>query len=126
VQRPTEFLGLGRLDGTVTQRFAEPNEGLATLMAIAALDVPACKPKVIGKPPERCTWCTSTVAVGFSAAPTTMGFRQAWGREVSSSGLRTSVATARCRGRAVTASIPAPQEQGPGQSAAFSSEVGTG
>jgi hypothetical protein len=52
VQRPTEFLGLGRLDSTVTQRFAEPREGLAILMGIAALDVPACKPKVIGKPPE--------------------------------------------------------------------------
>jgi hypothetical protein len=52
LERPTEFLGLGRLDSTVTQRFAEPREGLATLMGIAALDVPACKPKVIGKPPE--------------------------------------------------------------------------
>lgn len=52
VARPTRFLGLGRLDSTVTQRFGDGREGLAALMGIAALDVPACKPKVIGKPPE--------------------------------------------------------------------------
>jgi hypothetical protein len=50
--KPTRFLGLGRLDSTVTQRFHDGREGLAALMGIAALDVPTCKPKVIGKPPE--------------------------------------------------------------------------
>lgn len=50
--KPTRFLGLGRLDSTVTQQFQDGREGLAALMGIAALDVPNCKPKVIGRPPE--------------------------------------------------------------------------
>jgi hypothetical protein len=52
MEQPTRFLGLGRLDSTVTQQFADRREGLAVLTGIAALDVPACKPKVIGRPPE--------------------------------------------------------------------------
>lgn len=52
IAKPTRFLGLGRLDSTVTQRFSDGREGLAALMGIAALDVPTCKPKVVGKPPE--------------------------------------------------------------------------
>jgi len=50
VPRPTRFLGLSRLDTTVTQRFPTPQDGRAVLAGIAALDVPACKPKVIGRP----------------------------------------------------------------------------
>lgn len=44
--------GVGRLDLTVTLRFADPREGLAFLAALAHVDVPRVKPAVYGRPPE--------------------------------------------------------------------------
>jgi hypothetical protein len=50
--RPTGFRGVSRLDVTCTQRFADPAEGRAMLVGLAALDVPGCKQVVYGKPVE--------------------------------------------------------------------------
>jgi hypothetical protein len=52
ITRLSRFAGVSRLDSTVTQRFGNPREGQAVLMGIAALDIPWCKPKVVGRPPE--------------------------------------------------------------------------
>jgi hypothetical protein len=46
---PTAFVGLARLDSTVTQRMNR-HEGQAVLAGLAALDVPTCDPVVRGKP----------------------------------------------------------------------------
>lgn len=43
---------VSRLDTAVTQKFAEPLEGCAVLQGLALLNVPRCKPLVIGRPPE--------------------------------------------------------------------------
>jgi hypothetical protein len=44
--------GVGRADGTVTLGFEQPNQGIAVLQGVAALDFPRSMPVVYGHPPQ--------------------------------------------------------------------------